>query len=63
MEPNERYFARRAVEEYRAEARAVTPEAKARRRALAQLFESKARHCRHELTEPHCEELALTPID
>jgi hypothetical protein len=60
MESNERYFARRAVEEYRAEARAVTPEAKARRRALAELFESKARLCRREMAQVHCEELVLT---
>lgn len=48
MESNERYFARRAVEELRAAARAVTPEAKARRRALAEAFELKAQQCRRE---------------
>jgi hypothetical protein len=45
-ESNERYYARRAVEELRAAARAVTPEARARRRALAESFEMKARQCR-----------------
>jgi hypothetical protein len=42
MESNERYYARRAVEELRAVDRAVTPEAKARRRALADAFQLKA---------------------
>ena len=42
MESNERYYARRAVEELRAAARAVTPEAQARRRALAEAFRMKA---------------------
>jgi hypothetical protein len=46
MESNERYYSRRAVEELRAAARAVTPEARARRHALAELFESKALQCR-----------------
>ena len=45
MESNERYYARRAVEELRAEARAITPEAKARRRALAEAFQLKALQC------------------
>ena len=45
MESNERYYARRAVEELRAAARAVTPEAKARRRALAEAFQAKAAQC------------------
>ena len=45
MESNERYYARRAVEEWRAVERAVTPEAKARRRALAEAFQLKARQC------------------
>ena len=61
MESNERYYARRAVEEYRAEARAVTPEAKARRRALAESFECKARLCRPEMAEAFCEDWTLTP--
>ncbi|MGZ8284259.1 MAG: hypothetical protein ACXW27_01285 [Allosphingosinicella sp.] len=43
MESNERYYARRAVEELRALERAVTPEAKARRLALAEAFQLKAR--------------------
>ncbi|HYI39037.1 MAG TPA: hypothetical protein VE053_01830 [Allosphingosinicella sp.] len=45
MESNERYYARRAVEELRALERAVTPEAKARRLALAEAFQLKARQC------------------
>lgn len=45
MESNERYYARRAVEELRAVDRAVTPEARARRLALAQLFQAKAMQC------------------
>lgn len=42
MESNQRYYARRAVEELRAASRAVTPEAQARRRALAEMFSQKA---------------------
>jgi hypothetical protein len=42
MESNERYYARRAVEELRALERAITPEAKARRLALAEAFQAKA---------------------
>lgn len=42
MESNQRYFARRASEELRAAARALTPEARARRRALAESFAMKA---------------------
>ena len=45
MESNERYYARRAVEELRAADRAVTAEARARRRALAEAFQAKARQC------------------
>ncbi|HEX2764966.1 MAG TPA: hypothetical protein VHM92_14135 [Allosphingosinicella sp.] len=45
MESNERYYARRAVEELRAAARAVTPEARARRRALAESFLRKSEQC------------------
>lgn len=45
MESNERYYARRAAEELRAAAMAVTPEAKARRLALASSFSSRLR-CR-----------------
>jgi hypothetical protein len=41
MESNERYYARRAVEELRALERAITPEAKARRLALAEAFQLK----------------------
>jgi hypothetical protein len=42
MESNQRYYQRRAVEELRAAARAVTPEARARRNALADMFAQKA---------------------
>jgi hypothetical protein len=45
MESNERFYARRASEELRAAERALTPEGKARRRALAEAFEQKARQC------------------
>lgn len=45
MESNERYYARRAVEELRALERAVTPEARARRLALAETFRLKALQC------------------
>jgi hypothetical protein len=48
MESNERYYARRAVEELRALERAVTPEARARRKALAEAFELKAMECARE---------------
>ena len=51
MESNERYYARRAIEEMRAAQRAITPEARARRRALAELFEKKARELTHAGTE------------
>ena len=54
MESNQRYYARRASEEMRAAERAVTPEGRARRRALAELFEKKAR----ELTLVGAEHLA-----
>jgi hypothetical protein len=43
MESNQRYFARRAREELHAAARAVTPEGRARRTALAESFALKAR--------------------
>lgn len=46
MESNERFYARRASEELRAAERALTPEGKARRRALAEAFERKAEECR-----------------
>jgi hypothetical protein len=48
MESNQRYYARRAIEELQAASRAVTPEARARRRALAQQFEEKARQSQRE---------------
>ena len=43
IESNQRYFARRAREELHAAARALTPEARARRRALAESFAVKAK--------------------
>lgn len=46
MESNERYYARRAIEELRALERAVTPEARARRLALAEAFQIKAQALR-----------------
>ena len=48
MESNQRYYSRRAVEELRAAARAVTPEAQARRRALAEMFMQKAQQSQPE---------------
>ena len=48
MESNQRYYARRAVEELRAASRAVTPEGQARRRALAEMFSQKAQQCQAE---------------
>jgi hypothetical protein len=48
MESNERYYARRANEELRAAERALTPEGKARRTALAEAFLDKARQCGRE---------------
>jgi hypothetical protein len=45
MESNQKYYARRAMEELRAFERAVTPEARARRAALAEAFLLKARQC------------------
>lgn len=51
MESNRRYYERRAVEELRAAARAVTPEAQARRRALAQSFAQKAAQFHVELAQ------------
>jgi hypothetical protein len=45
MESNQRYYARRASEERRAAARAITPEAGARRLALAEMFARKADEC------------------
>jgi hypothetical protein len=50
MESNHRFWARRAAEEQLAAARAVTPEARARRHALAESFAVKARQCLAEAT-------------
>jgi hypothetical protein len=59
MESNERYYARRAREELSAAARALTPEARARRRALADAFTLKARSCAAEIA-PLLERLEMT---
>jgi len=48
MESDHRYYARRALEERRAAARAVTPQGKARREALAEMFQLRAMRCRSE---------------
>lgn len=48
MESNERYYARRAAEELRGAQRALTPEGRARRTALAEAFLAKARQCGRE---------------
>ncbi|MFD1611832.1 hypothetical protein ACFSCW_08465 [Sphingomonas tabacisoli] len=42
MESNVRYYARRAAYEANAAAKAITPEAAMRRRALAEMFSRKA---------------------
>ena len=42
MESNQRYWARRAVEEQRAAARSVTEQGRARHHALAEAFTLKA---------------------
>lgn len=52
MESNGRYYQRRAVEELRAAARAVTPEARERRRALADMFANKAAQFQVEMVSP-----------
>jgi len=44
MESDHRYYSRRAAEERRRAARAITPEARERHRELASLFASKAEH-------------------
>jgi hypothetical protein len=45
MEPNQRYYERRALEETKAAARAVTPEGKERHRILAEGFRQRALEC------------------
>jgi hypothetical protein len=42
MESDHRYYSRRAAEEQRRAARAITPEARERHRELARLFAGKA---------------------
>ena len=49
MESNYRYYQRRASEERRAAARAVTPEAQARRSALAESFAQLAEQYQRDL--------------
>jgi hypothetical protein len=44
MESDQRYYSRRAAEEQRRAANAVTPEARERHRELASLFARKAGH-------------------
>jgi len=48
MESNLRYYERRATEEFRAAARAITPAAQARRTALAEMFAQKAQEHQRE---------------
>ena len=52
MVSNQRYYERRAAEELRAAARAVTVEARERRNALADMFARKAAECRTGAAEP-----------
>jgi hypothetical protein len=52
MESNEKYYARRAREELRAAERALTPEGKARRTALAEAFLAKAGQGREAMVSP-----------
>jgi len=59
MVSNQRYYERRASEELRAAARAVTPAARERRRALADQFARKAAECRP--GEAIAAELAMIP--
>jgi hypothetical protein len=61
MVSNERYYQRRAAEELRAASRAITPEARQRRHALAELFAGKAAECRTggALSAGECQTLAL----
>jgi hypothetical protein len=47
MESDYRYYSRRAAEELRRAARAITPEARQRHRELASLFETKAEQRGH----------------
>ncbi|WP_165357260.1 hypothetical protein [Sphingosinicella sp. CPCC 101087] len=47
MESDYRYYSRRAAEETRRAARAITPEARERHRELANLFETKAEERHH----------------
>ena len=47
MESDQRYYSRRAAEEQRRAARAITPEARERHRELASLFATKAREPMH----------------
>lgn len=51
MESDHRYYSRRAAEERRRAAHAVTPEARERHKELAALFASKAAQRGHHLEE------------
>jgi len=53
MEPNQRYYERRALEETKAAARAVTPEGKERHRQLAEGFRQRAQDCAQSSTWPY----------
>ena len=48
MESDYRYYSRRAAEEMRRAARAITPEARERHRELASLFAVKAEQRHHD---------------
>ncbi len=48
MESDHRYYSRRAAEEQRRAAHAITPEARDRHRELATLFANRAQQMRHE---------------
>ena len=53
MEPNQRYYERRALEETKAAARAVTPEGKERHRQLAEGFRQRAQDCAQAQSWPY----------
>ena len=52
MESDHRYYTRRAAEERRRAARAITAEARERHRELASLFDHKAAQRSHRHEEP-----------
>lgn len=53
MEPNQRYYERRALEEAKAAARAVTPEGQERHRQLAEGFRQRAQECAQRASWPY----------